>query len=401
MDILYLTLSDPELHTTGIYSDLVHELTAKGHRVTIAFADSPKNTKKTVLTEECGVRLLKVRVGELFKVNFIKKGINTLKVEPYLKHAICKYLGKEHFDLVLYATPPVTFASVVKYCQKAYHCRSFLMLKDIFPQNAVDIGLFSENGLLHRFFKRKEKQLYAVSDVIGCMSQGNLNYVQKHNPEISKEKLIIFPNTMKVEPLKPRSKANETSVTTDSDKVRFVFGGNLGKPQAIGFLLHAICSERMHSIKKAEFLFVGSGSEEDKVKEALEGSQNAKFIDFLPPEKYRRLMESCDVGIISLDVRFTIPNYPSRTLGYMATAKPMIACTDRNTDIRALLLEEADCGLWCASDDVDVFCTNVELLCEDAALRKRLGENGRKYLEEHFTVEHSVALIEKYIETVL
>ncbi|MFT3982479.1 MAG: glycosyltransferase family 4 protein [Lachnospiraceae bacterium] len=405
MDILYLTMSKPDLKAPGIYSDLINELLERGHKVTIALVTGRKNLKRSDVVSYQGTKLIRVRVGELFQVNFLVKGINTLKIEPCMRYAIRKFIRNAHYDLVIYATPPVTFASVIKYCKKQFGCKTFLMLKDIFPQNAVDIGLFKENGLLHRLFKKKEERLYSLSDMIGCMSQGNLRYMRKHHAEIDESRLILFPNTMKVLPFE--NEAEKTLEPSEEHlaggeknmrekKVRFVFGGNLGKPQALDFLIQAVNSPRMRACKQAEFLFVGEGSEQEKVKKAFQDSPNARFISFLPPREYDRLMADCDVGMISLDIRFTIPNYPSRILGYMAAAKPMLACTDRSTDVKELLTEEADCGLWCASDDLDAFCENVERLCADEALRRRLGSNGRRYLKEHFDVCRSAELIESW-----
>ena len=150
MNILYITLSRPRLSEHGIYPDLVRALKRASHRVTIVYAASPRDQKKTELTKEDGVTLLKVVVGENFNVGLIRKGINTIKMEPLLKRGIRKYLKGEHYDLCIYATPPVTFAGVVEYCRKLFGVRTFLMLKDIFPQNAVDIGLFKEGPLIHR-----------------------------------------------------------------------------------------------------------------------------------------------------------------------------------------------------------------------------------------------------------
>ncbi|HCM90958.1 MAG TPA: glycosyltransferase WbuB [Lachnospiraceae bacterium] len=394
MDILYLTLKNPNLTEAGIYPDLINALSAAGHKVTIAFADSPKNTPKTELITLQGVRILKVSAGELFNVNFIKKGINTLLLEPKLKSAVKSFFAGEHFDLVLYATPPVTFANVVGYCRKKYGCRSFLMLKDIFPQNAVDIGLFGKGGIIHKFFRSKEKKLYALSDVIGCMSEGNLKYLKENDPEIPEDKIIVFPNTIKVPPLK----VEELKFITGR-KLRLVFGGNLGKPQAIDHLMKVIQYDKLPIYDKVEFIFAGNGSEAELVKKTCDKCPNARFIDYLPPDEYNKLMDTCDIGIVSLDIRFTIPNYPSRTLSYMAMAKPMIACTDVNTDIRQLLTEEACCGLWCKSDDVPAFWKCIEELMDEKK-RNVMGMNGRKYLEEHFDVSRSVELLEKYGMTI-
>ena len=108
-------------------------------------------------------------------------------------------------------------------------------------------------------------------------------------------------------------------------------------------------------------------------------------------------MQACDVGIISLDARFTIPNYPSRTLSYMAMAKPILACTDRVTDIRRLVETDAECGLWNGSDDVNGFAGRVKVFCEDVALREQYGRNGRAYLAEHFDISYSVEKLTKHL----
>lgn len=401
--ILYLTLSEIDLTEEGIYSDLINELTTLGYEVTVVVADHAGHISQTGLSVERGIRVLRVLVGELFRVGFIKKGINTLKVEPRFKRAIKQYLSTERFDLVLYATPPVTFANVVAFCKKKLGCSSYLMLKDIFPQNAVDIGLFSNGGLLHYLFRKKEAKLYALSDTIGCMSQANMDYLRTQQPDLIQGRLELFPNTVSITRL---DEALTGSLHADRKEIRecygipedrtvFVFGGNLGKPQGIDALLKAIQS--LEQYPQAYFLFVGNGSEKKKVQEAAEKYENTGFVDLIPVDDYHMLMQACDVGIISLDVRFTIPNYPSRTLSYMAMAKPILAFTDRVTDIRRLVETEAECGLWSAADDINGFTGRVKALCEDETLRLQYGKNGRRYLEEHFDVSRSIRQLEQHL----
>ena len=391
MNILYITLSEPRLSERGIYSDLVRALQSSGHRMTIVYAASPRKQKETELTEENGVSILKVVVGENFDVGLLRKGINTLMMEPKLKAAIKRFLPEALFDVCIYATPPVTFAGVVSYCKKKYGLTTFLMLKDIFPQNAVDIGLFPEGSFIHRFFKRKEKKLYELSDHIGCMSEGNVQYIKEHEPWLPQGKLFVFPNTIEVF-------GDEERISGSGDgTVRFVFGGNLGKPQAIGWLISAIGDPRLAGRRDIEFYIIGQGSEKEKVKTAADNSSNLHFIEQLPVTEYEKKMKTMDVGLISLDHRFTIPNYPSRILSYMKAGMPVLACTDETTDIRQLVEEQACCGLWCSSEDTDGFVKAVLTLSEDEKLRRSMGERGRRYLEEHFTVERSVELLEQRI----
>ena len=389
MKILYLTLSKIDLQKQGIYADLINALRDAGHEVMLVQACEPKDTKETFISEEGGVRILRVLVGSLFGVNFIQKGINTVLIAPKCKAAIRKFLGTDRFDLVLYATPPITFAGVVRFAKKRYGCKSFLMLKDIFPQNAVDIGLFSDRSPICAYFRHQEKVLYDISDHIGCMSKKNREYLLAHHPELHENKVLIFPNTQKI-----TRREREEAQREANGSMRFVFGVNFGRPHAIDFLIRAIEDSRKQDLN-ASFVFVGNGSEVSRVEQAAAKLPNMEFVPFMPPEEYEQFMESCDVGIISLDYRFTIPNYPSRALGYMAMEKPILAATDPVTDIRELVTQEAKCGLWCSSDDVDGFIDCVRRFLDDPAFCRTCGTNGRKYLEAHFDVQTSVAKIEE------
>ncbi|QQK80452.1 glycosyltransferase family 4 protein [Salicibibacter cibi] len=397
MDILYLAISYPKGHD-NLYKTLMKSLVKRGHSVTVVVADEPRKINKTTFQIEDGINVLRVKVGNQLKANRIEKGITNLKIEPFVIRAIKKYLSNEAFDIVTYSTPPVNMANVVKYCKERFQVRTFLMLKDIFPQNAVDMGMIKEGNLLYKYFKRKERTLYNNSDIIGCMSQANINYILRNNPEVDEGKVILFPNSIKiqsdsVEPDNPDLSVRE-ELGIPKEKTVFVFGGNLGKPQGIDFLTKAI--NNLEDYKGAYFVIVGSGTEKRRIENKLGEATNTMVLDKMEKEKYERFITECDVGIISLDHRFTIPNYPSRTLSYMYKSLPILATTDRNTDIKELVQEEAECGVWCHSDDVAAFRECVVKLSENKNLRRTLGQNGRSYLEENFSVDKSVDIIEHH-----
>ncbi len=112
----------------------------------------------------------------------------------------------------------------------------------------------------------------------------------------------------------------------------FIYGGNLGRPQGVGFLLETI---RLTKRSDVYFLIVGSGTELKKIKEWFKENKpkNATLISILPKIDYDKLLAACDVGLIFLNKNFTIPNYPSRLLSYLEMKMPVIAATDPNTDI--------------------------------------------------------------------
>ena len=131
------------------------------------------------------------------------------------------------------------------------------MLKDIFPQNAVDIGLMKRDSFIFKYFKRKEESLYDISDYIGCMSKGNMDYILEQNPKVSKEKVYYFPNTKK------DTGNKEINFEFEKEKLQFVYGGNMGLPQGVLNIAPAISSFK--NDKNIEFIFVGRGTEWDKI----------------------------------------------------------------------------------------------------------------------------------------
>ena len=398
MRILYLSEQDIDLSQRGIYSDLINTLAERGHSITLCCADSryPK-------TEFAAGKIpkLKIKVPNQFGVNFIKKGLVLLRLEGMIRRAVAKHLKKEQFDLVLYATPPITLAGVIAYCKKTFHCRSYLMLKDIFPQNAVDLGILSEHGLrgiLYRFFKAKEKKLYRYSDRIGCMSPANISYLIRHEPYLDRDKIELFPNAVRADECNierdPSRKIFE-KYGIDKEKLVFVYGGNFGKPQGLDFLAEAIAQCR--DIQEVHFVMVGKGGEKEKFFRALRGLGNVTALDALPKDEYEQLCAQCDVGMVVLDKRFTIPNYPSRILSYLGNVMPVFACTDKSCDVKDLL-EQAQCGKWCYSGSLEDFKACVRWFVENRAALRTMGENGKKYLAQHFDVKKNIEKLETFIQ---
>lgn len=398
MRILFIDQRDLVLKNGGLYPDLINALINAKHEVVICCADS-KFEKTRVIDE--GIKKVEIKVPNQFGVNIIKKGLIILSLETVIKKAIKKYLGDEHFDLVLYATPPITLANVIKYCKKKYGCRSYLMLKDIFPQNAVDLGMMSTSGLtgiLYKMFRHKEKKLYGYSDAIGCMSDANVEYLKKHNPYLKDKRIELFPNAIKIKD-NVGSLGKDKSILSgfgiDRDKIVFIYGGNLGKPQGLDFLERGIrkCSD----IKDVHFVIIGKGSEKEKLFKALKDCINVTTLEALPKDEYDKLCSACDVGMVMLDKRFTIPNYPSRMLSYLESRMPIFACTDINTDVRQLVEEQANCGKWCYSGNEDEFRSSVMWFVDNKSELGKMGDNGYKYMTENFNVKSNVEKLEKFI----
>ena len=396
MKLLYIATSFPEPHKGAtIYTDLAEALYEAGHKITVAVSEQPKNLSQTILKKERGFVVLRIVTGNYYDVSLIEKGITTLMIPFKMRQGISKYLGNEEFDFVLYEAPPVTNANLVNWAKKKFNCPSYLMLKDIFPQNAVDIGMMKKNGLLYKFFLRKEKQLYDSASVIGCMSEANKKYILEHNAFIDPNKVELFPNTKKLtDNYIPKEYTMRQQYSIPKDACVFLFGGNMGKPQYVDLLCDAMVEYK--DDKSVFFLFVGRGTERHKLEKTIKDYDinNALLLENLPRDMYEQITKECDVGLIVLHPDFTIPNYPSRILSYLEYAKPVLAATDKATDIKEFI-EEIDCGEWTCSGDLSSFVEKIRKMANSNHLPER-GMKGRKYIENNLSVSHSVVLLETH-----
>lgn len=395
LNILFITLLDfKSIDEQGIYTDLLREFANNNHNLYIVSPTEKRNNISTHIIENDNCKILKLKIGNMQKTNVIEKGISTLTIENKMKNGIREYFKDIKFDLVVYSTPPITFYNAIKYVKNRDDAKTYLLLKDIFPQNAVDMELINKKSLLYKFFRNKEKRLYRISDFIGCMSDANKSYVINNNPEVEISKVEINPNSIDIRNIDTSNidiQLVREKYKIPKNKTIFIYGGNLGKPQGIEFLINCLKSNKDNN--EAHFIIVGAGTEYIKLERhvRLEKYSNVQLFSQMYKSEYEELVKASDVGLIFLDSRFTIPNFPSRLLSYMQFSLPVLASTDINTDIKDVL-KDGEFGLWNESTDLESFKKNVELL-SDANFRSRLGVNAKEYLLENYSSEKSYNII--------
>lgn len=391
------------IQASGIYNDLMRKFRDEGHSVYMIYPNERRSGLPTTLVNENGVQCLGVRTLNVQKTNVIEKGIGQLFLESQFKFALKKYFQGVKFDLILYSTPPITFNNVIKYAKNVSGGKAitYLLLKDIFPQNAIDLGMLSKDGIkgiLYKMFRKKEEELYRISDYIGCMSPANVRYVLKQNPEVSADKVEIAPNSVDLTPDGPINEEKSSAILTKyglpTDKPIFIYGGNLGIPQGIPFLTE--CLEANADREDCHFVIVGSGTYYQRLAEWYKNRKPkaVTVMKGLPKADYDKLVSTCQVGLIFLDYRFTIPNFPSRLLSYLEYKMPIIACTDPNCDI-GIIARENGFGMYTPSNDVKAFTHAVDsMLGSDI---KAMGERGYEFLMANYLVEHTYKAIMKHI----
>lgn len=393
------------LDIRGIYHDLLRHFKNEGHQVYVVYPRERKHGKETEAYEAGEAHFLAVKTLNLTKSSIIEKGLGQILVESQFKKAVKKFWAEEKFDLILYSTPPITLTGTIAYLKRRNpEAKSYLLLKDIFPQNAVDIGMMTKRGikgLLYKYFRNNEKKLYALSDHIGCMSPANVEFVLKHNPQITPDKVEVAPNSVELVSSYNKNVVDEMDLALKAknewlyirkrfdlplDRPIFIYGGNLGKPQGIPFLIK--CLKANGSRTDCFIVIVGSGTEFEQLHSWYKNAtpKSVRLMNGLPKNEYDEFVRSCDAGMIFLDHRFTIPNFPSRLLSYLENKMPVICATDPNTDI-GRIAEENGFGYWCESNSVEAFTAILDKMIQSD--RTTMGEKGYAFLKCNYLVENT------------
>ena len=243
--------------------------------------------------------------------------------------------------------------------------------------------------------------MLSIYDRILCMSEGNIEYI-KENYLYLRQNIIKLLRNWAV--IKPKIIVDKKSIREkygyEEKEFIAIFGGNMGKPQKLENIL--FLAEKVLENKDIKFLFIGSGTEKDRLEKYSEskGLRNVKFINQIPRVDYEKLTAACDIGIVSLDERFTVPNFPSKTTDYFKLSLPILASLDGCAvkDYGNFLQNEVKGGLYSQAGNTQELYEKFMLLYENKELRKKLGDNGRKFYEENLGVDKAYKLIMKEIK---
>ncbi len=273
---------------------------------------------------------------------------------------------------------------LIRKLKKYYLCPALLILWDIFPQNALDLGILHK-GLLYSWLKHQEKLMFKSFNYINCMSKGNKTYLLKHYPYLNTQQLLVNYNWGEVNNLQNVDKAfflRKYGYRVE-DKL-CIFGGNFGRPQAVENL--AFLAEKLSKIK---FIFVGNGTEYTKLKRLVAKLKNVRFFEYLQRNEYEQLVQCCKVGLISLDSRFTVPNFPSKTTDYLKYGLPIFAILDSVSakDYGHFIVNEAKVGSFILSKRLSIDYQALYHLLTDPKKLNFYAKNGREFFKNRVGVD--------------
>jgi glycosyltransferase involved in cell wall biosynthesis len=393
MKVLFVLYTLPNLSQSSIASDIVNEFKNNGHEV---YPMAPINTdsKRSYISIENDIEVLRIRTLDVFSENIVLKGLANLLLSFQFQSVFNLFWKSKVFDLIIVMTPSVMFADFISRCKKNWGCKVYLMQKDIFPQNAVDLGFLRRNSIVYNFFKKKEDLLLKTADIVGCTSPGNVNYFTRNYPQLNPHKIKLLFNASKLFCFNVESK-----LTNDfSDRLfKVVFGGNLGKPQQMENVLQL--AQNVQEFDDIVFFVISKGGTERRRFEKLLSQmdlKNVQLLDNLSREDYFTFISSCNLGLISLHMDFTVPNTPMKLNDYLNAGLPVFAIIDRYNDLGELLINN-NMGRFAYADSTSMIYNQFISLYRDRDLCTELGKFGFDFCFNNLSTEKSYLDILEHI----
>ena len=391
--ILFVTLARiDDINVSGIYSDLISKFVSEGYDATIICPIERRFGLNSRIINSNGVKIIQVKSLNVQKTNIFEKIVSTFLLEFIFFSAFYKNCRNESYDIGLFTTPPIFITNFIKFLNKKKLKIKYLLLKDIFPQNALDLNITRKFSLFYLYSRFIEKKLYNQFDYIGCMSKANMDYIIKHNT-INKSKLEVNPNSVDVSRY-PKKKNNKKK----TKELKLVYGGNLGLPQNPILITKFI--SKIEILDNISFKIIGSGTEFKFIENYIlkNNINNTQIVRSLTKASYFEELDNSDVGLIFLNEKFTIPNYPSRLLDYLYFDLAILSNTDINTDITDFI-KNANVGkCFYGVQDLDNMITEIIKIKDSSAYLESFNHNSYKSMIKYFNIDTSFELINKKLQ---
>lgn len=360
MRIALIADTFPPLRTSGAVQlrDLSREFVRQGHAITVILPTAGLATP-WLLEDMNGVQVLRLKAPRTKDIGYVRRTINEFLMPFVMLRNLRKSpLADVRWDGVVWYSPTIFLGPIANALKKVSYCHSYLIIRDIFPEWAVDMGLLGR-GLPYRFFKAVEQYQYSVADVIGVQTPANLPYFNHWNGK-SGRRVEVLQNWLDDSPDVGCSISVADGVLVG--RKIFVYAGNMGVAQGMNILLDL--AESLLDRPEIGFLFVGRGSDAKRLRSDAEkrGLNNVLFQEEIDPSEIPGLYAQCHVGIVALDPRHKTHNIPGKFLTYMQAGLPVLASINPGNDLAELIKAES-VGKVCVDPSIEVLaCLALELL---------------------------------------
>jgi glycosyltransferase involved in cell wall biosynthesis len=372
--------------------ELACEFVLQGHEVTVVTPSIHLDCQYNS-SELDGVSIWRFKSGEIKNVGKIKRTLNETLLSYRAWHNLKPLFEQKSHDLIVYYSPSIFWGGLVNRLKKLWEAPSYLILRDFFPQWAVDQGLIQSGSSIEKYFRFFENKNYASADIIGVMSKKNKEWFEK-NSNRDKEVEILYNWAADIPTISQNCFRESLGL---QEKVVYFYGGNIGHAQDMMNIVRL--AKKMKEKKEAHFLLVGAGDEIELIRESIikEGLNNITLLSSVSQDTYKQMLAEFDIGLFTLHKNHKTHNFPGKLLGYMVQSMPILGSINPQNDLKSII-EDAGAGLISINGEDAVFLANAIKLLNNRNERKEIGQNAKKLLKQTFSVETAAKQIVMSIE---
>jgi glycosyltransferase involved in cell wall biosynthesis len=366
------------------HHELAHHLAARGHHVTIIA--SPVS----YLTGTAGGG----RVPWVTRQN-IDDNISVLRAYTYpalhrsFAHRVVSFLSfmvssflislrVDDLDLVWGTSPPIFQGATAWALARLKRVPFLFEVRDLWPAFAVAVGVLHQ-PLLIRMSEWLEGFLYRHADQVIVNSPGFIDHVTQRGAR----DVTLVPNGADENMFNPNDDGKGFRIKYEfGESFIAMYAGAHGISNDLDVVLAA--AELIRDDEHITIVLVGDGKEKPALQEQARAMdlQNVRFLPPVPKTEMPGTLAAADACIAILkSIPLYATVYPNKVFDYMAAGRPILLAID---GVIREVVEQADAGVFVPPGDPRALADGIQRLAADRAEGRRLGLNGRRYLEAHF-----------------
>lgn len=369
--------------------DLAEELVKCGHEV-VLFTPSDNLNKSFEYEEMNGVMVYRLKSPKVINIGYARRAFHEFLLPIYMLKAIkLTGINLKNLEGIIWYSPSIFFGLVIWYLKRISKAKSYLVLRDIFPEWALDLGILKK-GPYYYILSLVAQFQYYVADSIGMQTKSNLIYLEKWQNKNHFRNLEVLNNWLtESKKLKSTININQTFL---KDRKIFIYIGNMGIAQGMDILIDL--AESMKNRQDVGFLFVGRGTEVENLQTSASDKKldNILFYNEIDSEEIQGLLDRCHIGLIALDPRHKSHNIPGKFLSYMQAGLPVLARVNGGTDLVDLIKDE-NVGRVYIGNEVDDFRKLAEDLIDNENNLKAMSKRGHFLSQKMFSSNHAAKQI--------
>jgi colanic acid biosynthesis glycosyl transferase WcaI len=303
--------------------------------------------------------------------------------------SFCLSAGFAGLDLpkpdVVIATSPQLLCALAGWWIAAWKRVPFVFeVRDLWPESLAAVGAGGEGTLLHTTLGAIARFLYKHAHRIVVVTPAFKDHLIQHWL-VAPEKIAVVENGVETDLFHPDPAAAEVKTQLNLEgRFLICYIGTMGMAHGLETLI-AAAEQLQEELPQATFLLIGEGAEKQHIIDLASARRltNIRFLDQQPRERIPAYVSAADLCLVMLKRTELFKTViPTKLLEYMACARPVILAVDGQS---RQIVEQAQAGVFVEPENVDALVKAICDLAQDPEQRKKLGENGRRYIVDNLS----------------